>query len=490
MPISEKIQDKLRDLPDKPGCYLMRDRRGQIIYVGKAVSLRKRVSSYFRQSTMRRAPPKLRGLLRSIVDFDYMVLPSEEAATLMEGRMIKDYRPRYNTLFKDDKRFPLLRIDMRHAFPFFRLCRIQRNDGAEYFGPYGSSAAVYVAREFLERHFGLRRCTVAEPGPRDHRHCLNDIIRFCSAPCMGRITEAEYRRRVLEACAFLRGERPELLQVMRQAMQQAAQALDFEKAAAWRDMLELLGQAVRRRRRVAVTVNRPDPAPAGLESLRRLLELPTPPRVIEAYDISNISGTHAVGSMVVAMDGVPRPARYRRFRIRTVQEVNDAAMLAEVVRRRFTRLLADQAALPDLLLIDGGLVQLRAAQAELARLHLAHLPAVGLAKRFEEIHLDGPHGARVLRLPEDAPGLLILRRLRDEAHRFALDYHRRLRERRIRDSRLDDIPGIGPHRKQLLINTFGSWTRIRRASVEELAAVPGISPEQARKLHAVLVKWS
>jgi len=489
MPIPNNILQKLRELPDKPGCYLMRDARGKIIYVGKAASLRKRVASYFRHGTLRRSQPKLRSLIHSIADFEWIVQASEEAAALAEGQLIKDYRPRYNTLFKDDKRFPLLRIDLRQSFPFFRLCRIQRADGAEYFGPYTSSAAMRAALEFLEKHFGLRRCTVPAPGPQDHKHCMNDVIRFCSAPCLGKISAADYRQRVAEACAFLRGERPALLQTVRDNMQVAARAQDFEKAAAWRDTLELLYTAIRRRRRLATTVKSPaDAGAAGLTALRAALGLARLPRLMEAYDISNISGTHAVGSLVAAVDGKPAPARYRRFRIKTVMAANDVAMLGEVIRRRFARLLQENGVRPDLLLIDGGLPQLRAARAELARLGLAELPAIGLAKQHEEIYTETAAGVKVLALPADSPALLLLRRLRDEAHRFALTYHRRLRARRIRESQLDDIPGIGPQRKQLLIKTFGSFERLARAPAEAIAAVPGVGPVLARQICSHLEK--
>jgi excinuclease ABC subunit C len=484
MPLSPDIRRKLQELPDKPGCYIMRDARGQIIYIGKAASLRKRVASYFRPGTLRRSPPKLRSLIHSIADFEYIVQPSEEAAALTEGRLIKDYRPRYNTLFKDDKRFPLLRIDLSLPFPFFRMCRIRRDDGAEYFGPYTSGAAMRATLEFLEKHFGLRRCTVATPGPSDHKHCLNDIIRFCSAPCLNKITSDEYRRRAVEACACLRGERPSILQLIRDNMLAAADVRDYEKAATWRDILELLCAAGRRHRRLATTVKPAvDAGIAGVEALRDLLGLDHSPYLIEAYDISNISGTHAVGSLVAAVAGRPAPSRYRRFRIKTVMAANDVAMLSEVIHRRGLRLAQEPGPRPDLFLIDGGLPQLRAVRATLDRLGLSELPAIGLAEQYEEIYTETAAGVKVYALPSDSPALLMLRRLRDEAHRFALTYHRRLRAQRIRESQLDDIPGIGPQRKQALFKTFGSFMRLTRATPEEIAAVPGIGPELALQIH-------
>lgn len=197
---SENIQAKLDALPDKPGVYFMRDRSGRVIYVGKALSLRKRVQSYFRQSTRRGADPKLRGLIRSIADLETIELRSEAEAILVEGQLIKDYRPRYNVDFKDDKRFLLLRVNRSDPVPRFDACRIEKDDGADYFGPYASSASARAALDFVDLRCGLRRCRPARPGPEDHRHCHNDILRFCSAPCIGKSSDADYRARVEEAC--------------------------------------------------------------------------------------------------------------------------------------------------------------------------------------------------------------------------------------------------------------------------------------------------
>ncbi|MFC1461613.1 GIY-YIG nuclease family protein, partial [Verrucomicrobiota bacterium] len=201
MSLRGQLKEKVRELPDKPGCYIMRDRRGQIIYVGKAASLRKRVQSYFRHGTLRSADPKLRGLINSIDDIEVIVLKNEATAVLTEGRLIKAYRPRYNTFFKDDKRFLMVRLDMSQAFPRFQLCRIQRNDNSLYFGPYASSMAARVALEFVEKGFGVRKCRARLPDASDHKHCINDIVRFCSAPCLGRVSAGQYHARVNEACA-------------------------------------------------------------------------------------------------------------------------------------------------------------------------------------------------------------------------------------------------------------------------------------------------
>lgn len=479
----ETIRKKLRELPDAPGVYLMRGRDGTIIYVGKARSLRKRVQSYFRESTFRRADPKIRGLIRSITDFDIRVLKSEAEALLTEGELIKEYKPRYNSSFKDDKRFPMLRIDRRKPVPMFGICRIDKKDGADYFGPYASAAAAHAAREFVEKRFGIRRCRPMIPDEETYKHCNNDIIRHCSAPCVGKVTPEEYRDRVDTACAFLRGERPEFIKEIRSKMAVAAAEHRFEDAAALRDMMLLLHRAVKEKALVRKTDKvRADEARAGLEELARELELSAPPRVIECFDISNISGTYAVASMVAAVDGVPTPQRYRRFRIKTVEGSDDPRMMAEAVSRRYGRLQKEQGTMPDLLIVDGGITQLRAARAVLDELGVS-LSSVGLAKQFEELVRDEKP---TIRFPKDSPARAVVTGLRDEAHRFAISYHRELRARRIRESALDEIPGIGKKTKERLLAHFGSFARMRKASIEDLMAAPGIGPKTAMQIQEAL----
>ncbi len=496
----ESIRKKLKELPDKPGVYLMRGRTGAIIYVGKAASLRKRVQSYFRESTYRKSDPKLRGLIRSIVDFDVLVLKSEAEAVLTEGRLIKEYKPRYNSFFKDDKRFPLLQIDLRKPFPKFGLCRIDKKDGAQYFGPYASAAAARAALEFVEKRFGIRRCRPDRPDADTYKHCNNDIIRHCAAPCVGKVTPEQYRERVETACAFLRGERPDVLKEVRAQMEKAAKAHRFEEAAALRDLLFLLTRAVKERALVRKTDRMLlDDADAGVNELAGVLGLSGPPRVIECFDVSNISGTHAVASMVAAVNGRPAPQRYRRFRIKTVEGSDDPRMMAEAVGRRYRRLKEEGGEMPDLLIVDGGITQLRAAFQCLEKIGVnlppeaqpreagASAPAmkrsgmaiIGIAKRQEEIVRQGQPS---ILLPRDSKALRVITNLRDEAHRFAISYHRRLRSRRIRESALDEIPGFGRKTKEQLLNHFGSFARLRKATVEELQTVPGIGPQTARVL--------
>jgi excinuclease ABC subunit C len=483
----EKVKKRLQELPDRPGVYVMRDRNGRIIYVGKAASLRNRVRHYFQVATRRSADPKLRSLIHSIADFEFLVLRSEADAILTEGRMIKEYRPRYNAHFKDDKRFLMLKVRWRDPFPRFEVCRIRKQDGATYFGPFANSWATRATLEFVEKRFGIRQCTPLVPGPEDYRHCHNDIIRQCAAPCVAKVTPEAYRARVEEACAFLRGERTDVLRDLAEDMEAAAKALDFEKAAALRDLLRMIRHVVKERAKGTkdLDLQREDAA-AGVLELQKALGLAKAPSVIECFDISNISGTHAVAGMVCAVGGIPQRQRYRHFRIKTVQGSDDPASMAEVIRRRYTRELAEGNPLPDLVLVDGGVTQLKAARAELARLGCADLPSAGLAKRFEELYVSDRLSDAPIRLPADAAALRVVQRLRDEAHRFALTHHRLLRGQRIRESLLDDVPGIGGKRKQILLSHFGSVQRLRHAREQDIAAVKGIGPVMAAAIRRAL----
>ena len=459
----------------------MRGREGAIIYVGKAASLRKRVPSYFRESTYHKAEPKLRGLIRSITDFDVRVLKSEAEALLTEGQLIKEYKPRYNTLLKDDKRFPLLRIDLNKPFPKVELCRIDKHDGALYFGPYTSGLAARAALEFVERRFGIRQCRPTRPDEETYKHCHNDIIRQCAAPCVGKVTPEAYRERVLIACAFLHGERPEYIKEVRAQMETASREHRFEAAAALRDMMFLLTRAVKERALVRKTDKmKMGEAQAGIKELGEKLGLHKPPRVIECFDISNISGTYAVASMVAAVNGVPVPQRYRRFRIKTVEGIDDPRMMAEAVKRRYSRLQKEQGAFPDLLVVDGGITQLRASRKVLAEMGV-DLPSVGLSKQFEELVRDE---LPTLRLPKGSVARAVVTGLRDEAHRFAISYHRELRRKRIQESALDEIPTIGKKTKERLLTHFGSFARLRKASLEELQQAPGIGKKTAELIRS------
>ena len=455
----------------------MRDRRGVIIYVGKAKDLRRRVLSYFRPGA--RHAPKVRSMVNTVADFEFMTVRNEAEALLTEANLIKKYKPHFNILMRDDKRYLALRADPDDPFPAFRTCRIVRDDGACYFGPFPSSPVVRAAKDFVEKRWGLRGCAALAPDPETHRHCHADVVRFCTAPCEGRISMADYRARFDEACAFLRGERPQVISELVDEMRSAAAAQDFSKAARLRDTVAALREMTKShfvRRRPEET--RADAA-RGLAELAAALGMETPPRVIECADISNLFGTHSVASLVVAVNGLPDRRLYRHFRIETVEGADDPRSMAEVVRRRYgpdSTLLA-KSPRADLFICDGGVTQLRAARAAFAEIGVADIPVVGLAERMEIIVTDDERGDVVL--PRDSQGLFVATRLRDEAHRFAITYHRSLREKTIRESVLDEVPGIGPAKKMALLKKFHSVHGVARASEEELAAAAGLTPAVA-----------
>jgi excinuclease ABC subunit C len=514
MPLSA-LKAKLRDVPHQPGVYLMKDRLGAIIYVGKARDLRKRLASYFIASRKTRADLKTRALIDSIHDFEYHPVRNEEESLLLEGKLIKDYRPRYNVTFRDDKRFLLLRVRLADPWPRFVITRLKKDDGARYFGPYPHSSALRETVAWLNRRGGLRSCRPARPGEADYRHCNADIIRNCSAPCVGRIEREAYLARVEEACRILEGKgRRELFDGLRSEMQAAAAALDFERAATLRDVianLELTLTPTRQFTRGHGVPSTIDPA-ADLSELGELLGLSGPPQVMECFDISNVSSNHIVASMVRFTGGKTDPGNYRRYRIRTVAGQDDVASMAEVIRRRYSRILLENAAanpdaaenqerpvdalrrlaregrarivLPDLVIVDGGKGQLGMAVRELKALGLHELPVIGLAKQHEEIFIPGR--SEPLLIPHDRGALKLLQRIRDEAHRFANRYNELLYRRRMRESLLDECPGMSPRRKQALLEKFGSVARLRKASAADLAAIPGISEKAAAAILAFL----
>ena len=510
MPDSNFIA-RLREVPHQPGVYLMKDRLGSIIYVGKARDLKRRMSSYFMASQKTRSNVKTRALIDSIHDFEFHTVRNEEESLLLEGKLIKDYRPRYNIAFRDDKRFFLVKIRLADPWPRFVTTRMKKDDGSRYFGPFPHSGALRNTLEWLNRSFGLRVCRPVSPGEIDYRHCNADIIRNCSAPCSGRIDREAYLEKVEDACRVLEGRgKREVFDSLRAEMTLAAEKLDFEKAANLRDVLQNLEKTLSptrqfsRGRGVQTTVKPTE----DLAELGEELHLAGPPRVMECFDISNVSSNHIVASMVRFTDGKPDNQNYRRYRIRTVEGQDDFASMAEVIRRRYSRILLENAAaapdandsqeelveiqrrlaregrakiiLPDLVIVDGGKGQLGMAVRELAALGLHDLPVIGLAKQREEVFIPGR--SEPILIPHDRGALKLLQRIRDEAHRFANGYNALLYRRRMKESLLDDCPGISPNKKQLLLKKFGSVARLKKATVDEIAALPGISVKSAEAL--------
>jgi excinuclease ABC subunit C len=506
---------KLAEVPHKPGVYLMKDRLKRVIYVGKARDLRKRLAQYFMPSRKMTADLKTRALLDSVWDFEVHLVRNEPEALLLEGKLIKEFRPKYNVTFRDDKRFLLVKVNLSDAIPRFQLARLKKEDGCRYFGPFAHSGALRTTLRWMRKRFGIRSCRVLEPGESDYKRCMDHIIKNCSAPCIRRVTLDDYKARVLEACEFLDGQSLEMLKQIEEQMKKAAENLEFEKAAEMRNMLDDLRRTTRPARRFTrgsfpISI---DPR-ADLQALADALLLPVAPTVMECFDISNISTTHIVASMVSFRNGVPDKSNYRRYRIRTVEGQDDFASMAEVVRRRYSRVLLEHknvapeiaefsqvaveesmariqrttldrlVRLPDLIIVDGGKGQLSSACKELQRLGLQNVPIIGLAKEHEEIYRPGR--PLPLQLPDDSGALQILQRIRDEAHRFANGYHQLLMKKRIAESILDDCPGISENRKQSLLKRFGSVERLRKASVVEIEQVDGISARLAEVIFQFL----
>ena len=603
--VSDHIRNQVETLPRKPGVYLMHDANGTVIYVGKAIDLHSRVRSYFQPSSWEN--DKVRAIVSEIADLEFIVTDSELEALILEANLIKRHRPHYNVRLKDDKRYPYIKIAWGDPFPRVLVTRRMEQDGSRYFGPFTSSAAVRQTLDLLRKSFPYLTCNREITG-RDERPCLYYDIKLCPGPCIGAVTQAEYRAIVHDLARFLEGRSEEIVAGLEQRMQAAAEELRFEQAALLRDQLQAVQRVVERQKIVSsaggdqdviafareegdacvqiffirggkllgreyfvlegaqdeeerdvmaaflkqfyeeaayvppevllpeqieevliieqwlrgkrgakVTLHVPRRGQKrelvalaaknaaetlaslrtqwqadahkyeqALSELQEALDLPTAPVRIECYDISTTQGTEIVGSMVVFVHAVPRKSNYRRFVVRSVQGQDDYASMREVLERRFRRwqiATSDEvlgkrdikgwAKLPDLLIVDGGKGQLSVAVEVLKEFDLfGQVPVAGLAKQREEIFLPGR--SKPILLPRRSQGLFLVQRVRDEAHRFAITHHRTRRRRAGVASQLDSIPGVGPARRKSLLKAFGSLDGIRSASVEQLAAVPGI----------------
>jgi len=605
----------LDDLPHRPGIYVMRDAARTVLYVGKAVDLAKRVRSYFTRGSQ---GVKTRALVAKIAEVETIVVENEVEALLLESNLIKEHRPRYNVLLRDDKQYPYIRLSVGEPFPRIDVVRQVADDGARYYGPYVTGVSINDTVNLINNHFMVRKCLNREfkiqPRP-----SLQYQIGRCYSPCTGRISPEEYRRKVVEPVrTFLEGRDRVLLRELHRRMAAAAAKEEFEEAARLRDVIrrvekivarqkivdpggrdedvvavarigattavailviragklqgrrdfiftddqpldELLDQVVRqyygagslvpaavlipqtlpnqallaeylsarRGQRAELVVprrgRRAQLLQMAADNARQVLEehqakrtratdllvalkiaagLRRLPRRIECFDISNVSGQHAVGSMVVFEEARPARRDYRHFKIRAVEGPNDFAMMAEVITRRYAGTLAERLAPPDLILIDGGPPQLGAVAPVLARLGLAdRVDLVGIAKArsvggqgrgrgaaargYERLHraAAGEVTQEPVVLAPDDPVSHLVARIRDEAHRFAITYYRKLHGDKLVASGLDDVPGIGPARKVALLKHFGSLTRVRQASVEDLAACPKIDRRTAEAVH-------
>jgi excinuclease ABC subunit C len=601
------LQEQIKLIPDKPGVYQMKALNGDIIYVGKALSLKNRVRSYFQAS--KNLTPKTRIMVGHVYSIDTIVTDTEIEALILESNLIKKYRPKYNISLKDDKHFPFIRITMEESYPRILKARAAKKDGSRYFGPFTDAGALAETMELLRGIFPIRDCKKDIDRDPPNRPCLNYHIGRCQAPCQGLISRLDYHDIIQQCILFLEGRQDDLLKNLKQQMKAAAKELNYEKAAQIRNRIRSVEKIVarqkisasitddrdiiafsrrnrdccvqvffvrdgklmgreqffadnteelsdedvltavvkqyylnaphipkevvvpilfddralvekwltqRRGKKVDVIVpkrgrkkdlldmvfkntelaldqltererRKQDMTIGALKELADVLGLTDIPHRIECYDISNIQGREAVGSMVVFLDGVPATSDYRRFGIRTIEGPDDFAMMKEVLQRRFKhvedhRLLTDSLdssfnSLPDLVMVDGGKGQLGVAMAVLAQANLEGIPAIGLAKENEAIFT--PYDRYPIILPRRSEALRLLQRIRDEAHRFAITFHRNLRTQRMVASVLDQIKGLGKQRKKTLLNYFGSVAEIAQADPATLADVLNINIEKA-----------
>ena len=461
---------------------MIKDRLGQVIYVGKAKNLRRRVGTYFQKSRRYvRSQPKIAAMVEMARDLEVVETKGEAEALLLEGKLIKEYRPKYNTDFVDDKQFLLVRVDLQNDLPRFRLTRNKKDEKSRYYGPFARTGMLRETLSEMRKRFGILLGDARPVRLPNGSFRLYDDVRAEIFAGLNETTSEEYRERVEEACEFLEGKAREWLTDLREQMDLAAERRDFERAAELRDLVTALEETVSKRRKFhRTTLVAREEVEITLERTRSALGLKTLPRVIECFDVSHVSGTFVVASMIRFTSGKPDRKSYRRYKIRGFEGNDDFRAMEEVVGRRYGRLLNEAKAFPDLLVVDGGIGQVTSALKVFLTLRAAAPPIVGLAKKEETIVFPDDRGE--LKLERRDPALRLLQRLRDEAHRFANRFNAELRSRRIRESTLDDFPGIGPSRRERLLGHFGTIEKIRKASEKELSQAEGIGPKLAAEL--------
>ena len=477
MLIPAKLAKKLEDLPREPGVYLYKNKSRQIIYVGKAAVLRNRVRQYFQKS--RTPDPKTDALVTEIADVDWITVETELDALFLEAELVRRYQPRYNILLRDDKSTAYVRINFKSDHPTVTITRRPLDDGAEYFGPYFNANSVKKALHYLRRAFPYSTHSNAIP----KRACLQYHLGLCPGLEENKTSLADYRANLKKLVQYLKGERVKLLKQIERDMKAMSQKSKFEEAARLRNQLFALKGLTKQivfSDREFMDISKDE----GLVGLTELLGLPKPPRRIEGYDISHMSGTDTVASMVVFTNGLPNKAEYRKFKMR-IPGNDDFAHMNEAITRRLGANNVKDWGLPDLFLIDGGKGQLSAALEARDEAGLPHIPMIGLAKREEEIvvhntrsipatHKQPQEGEyTMLLLPKTSHTVKLLQRIRDESHRFAVSYHTVLKRQRQTSSMLDDIPTIGPATRKKLLKTFGSMKGITQARQIELEKLLG-----------------
>jgi excinuclease ABC subunit C len=601
--MTESLQLKLAHLPRTPGVYLMKDKTGKIIYIGKAKNLKNRVGSYFQARGGQDA--KTARLVSKIADIELLVTDSEIEALILEANLVKEHKPRYNVNLKDDKRFPYLKLTLNEPFPRLLVTRRVTNDGAKYFGPYTNVTGMRRTLKFLMRHFGLRSCNYDIPSPtgRKYKVCLDYHIGRCGGPCENLQTEEQYHKHVEAVILFLSGRRTDLTKQLQERMAQASDEMRFEEAGRIRDTIAAM-ESVQQKQKVdsaadidrdvvafareedeavavvlqireGILIGRQDiqlraetetpdddmmsgflrqyynesenlpeeiylpvpvgeasliedwltgrkgskvrlvfpqkgekqklvvmaetnarllldemllqkrkyreKVPASAVSLGQLLRMDKPPLTISCFDISNLGQTDKAASLVYFEKGRPKKSEYRHFKIKTVEGQDDFACMHEVITRYVTRRIEEGKPLPDLMMVDGGKGQLAVAKEVLDSVGRSNQPVIGLAKRLEEVYL--PDRGSPVTIPKTSAAINLLKRVRDEAHRFAITYHRKLRSRRTIVSELEGIKGVGQARLEILLKHFGSVAAVRDAARDDLAKVAGIPKNVAEKVY-------
>lgn len=476
----EELLSRIKSFPDKPGVYLMHDAGGTIIYVGKAKSLKKRVSSYFRHASF--ASPRLRKLVDSICDISTIRTETEVEALILENKLIKLYQPFFNVDLKMNERYPYIKITHEN-FPRLLVTRHKdQNDDSIFIGPFVRVREVRDMLRLIERYMPLRNCGGAIKPSVGSRPCMRHALGKCMAPCAALCGEAEYKDRVADVIMLLQGRGAALVEKFRKRMDRAASQLNFEEAARLRDTIRAIWRFSRQRNTIPELPDSKEDFLQTLTRLQKALELPTIPWRIDGFDISHTAGNDTVGVVVVFEQGFATPALYRRFNIQSVEGVDDFRSMRETLLRRYSRSLEGQEPMPQLILIDGGPVQLEFAIEALKELGLSNIPIISLAKEFEEVYL--PDKKEPLCLDRSDLALRLLQRVRDESHRYAVTSHRKKRGKSFSRSKLEEVPGIGRAKAAQLITRFGSMRAILDAPEANLAATPGIGPALAKRIIA------
>ncbi len=461
------FEEKAKNLPLTPGIYLMKGSEGEILYIGKANSLRKRVQSYLRTQSLL---PKIRILISRVCDLDYIETPTEVDALLLEADLIRKHRPRYNQEMKDDKSYPLLKIT-GDEFPRIHLTRNKSDAKAAYYGPYTDAKLLREAITLINTLFPIRKCRKLPK-----KECLYYHIGQCLAPCIKPEVKPQYDRLVNEVKSFLGGGKKSFMDYLTERMFQAAGELRFEDAQFFKEQIEALGRLKKKRflprfKELRIVFS-------ATAELKRLLQMEKFPEKIVCLDVSHIQGNEAVASRVAFYRELPNKLEYRRYKIKTVTGINDYAMIQEALGRMLVGLEEGRETfIPDLIVIDGGKGHLSAAAEVLKREEFEEIELISLAKRLETVYSLRLGGE--VPIPKNSSALHLLQKVRDEAHRFAINYHRERKEKAMVRSILDEIPEIGEKRKRVLLEHFDSLDILRRSGVNELAGLPGMTRKSA-----------